>query len=67
MFGWGDSQKEIDADKLRDYLLDYCEPAFFAGFGPALLDIVDIERADARELIRIAKRLGVDVRRFEVR
>lgn len=58
---------EIDIDALRDYLLDYCGTAVFAGFGPALLDIADIERADGFELIRIAERLGVDVCRFEDR
>ena len=52
---------EIDIDKLRDYLLDYCGTAVFAGFDPALLDVVDIERADAHELIRIAERLGIDL------
>ena len=52
---------EIDIEKLRDYLLDYCGTAVFAGFGPALLDVVDIERADAHELIRIAERLGIDL------
>lgn len=58
---------KVDIDALRDYLLDYCGTAMFAGFGPALLDIADIERADGYELIRIAERLGVDVNRFEVR
>ena len=60
-------EMKVDIDKLRDYLLDICEPAFFAGFGSALLDIADIERADGFELIRIAERLGADVRRFEAR
>ena len=57
----------IDIDALRDYLLDYCGTAMFAGFGPAMLDVVEEERADGYELIRIAERLGVDVRRFEAR
>ncbi|MBQ6521471.1 MAG: hypothetical protein IJI15_01385 [Atopobiaceae bacterium] len=60
-------EMEIDTDALRDYLLDYCGTAVFAGFGPALLDIADIERADGCELIRIAERLGVDISRFEAR
>lgn len=57
----------IDIDALRDYLIDYCGTAMFAGFGPAMLDVVEVERADGYELIRIAERLGVDVRRFEAR
>lgn len=57
----------IDIDALRDYLIDYCGTAMFAGFGTAMLDVVEVERADGYELIRIAERLGVDVRRFEAR
>ena len=57
----------IDVDKLRAYLLDYCGSAMFAGFPAALVDVIDIERADGIELCRIAERLGVDLRRFEVK
>lgn len=57
----------IDVDALRDYLLDLCGTAMFSGFGPALLDAVEVECADAYELIHIAERLGVDVVRFEAR
>ena len=56
----------IDFERLRDYLLELCGTAMMSGFGPALLDAADIERADGYELIRIAERFGVDVRRFEV-
>lgn len=57
----------IDIDALRDYLLDLCGTAMFSGFGPALLDVAEVERADGYELIRVAERFGVDVTRFEVR
>ena len=57
----------IDVDKLRAYLLDYCGSAMFAGFPAALVDVIDIERADGIELCRIAERLGIDLRRFEVK
>ena len=57
----------IDIDALRDYLLDLCGTAMFSGFGPALLDVAVVERADGYELIRVAERFGVDVTRFEVR
>ena len=57
----------IDVDALRDYLLDLCGTAVFSGFGVALLDVAEVERASGYELICIAERLGVDVSRFEVR
>lgn len=56
----------IDFERLRDYLLDLCGTAVMSGFGPALLDVAEVERADGYELIRIAEQFGVDVRRFEV-
>ena len=57
----------IDVDKLRAYLLDYCGTAMFSGFPAAFVDVIDIERADGKELCKIAERLGIDLRRFEVR
>ena len=56
----------IDVDALRAYLLDYCGTAMMSGFPAAVLDVVDIERADGYELCRIAERLGIDLRRFAV-
>ena len=57
----------IDVDKLRAYLLEYCGTAMFSGFPAAFIDVIDIERADGIELCKIAERLGIDLRRFEVR
>ena len=58
---------EVDIDALREYLLDYCGTALFSGFSAAVLDVIDIEQADGYELCQIAERLGIDLRRFEVR
>ena len=57
----------IDVEALRDALLDLCGTAAFAGFGPALLDVADIDDADAHELIRIAEAFGIDLREYEAR
>ena len=54
----------IDVDALRAYLLEYCGTAMMSGFPAALIDVVDIERADGIELCRIAERLGIDLRKF---
>ncbi len=56
----------IDVEKLRRYLLDCCGSAMMSGFPPAVLDVVDVERADGRELCRMAERMGVDLRKFVV-
>ena len=56
----------MDADALRDYLLDYCGSAMFSGFPAAVLDVVDIEQADSYELRQMAERLGIDLHKFEV-
>lgn len=57
---------EIDIDRLREHLLDYCGTAAFGGFPAAMLDVMDIEHADGRELCQKAERLGVDLRPFIV-
>lgn len=57
----------VDIDALRDYLLDYCGSAIFSGFPAAVLDVIDIEQVDSYELCQIAERLGIDLRKFEVR
>lgn len=56
--------RNID-EALRSYLLDLCGTAASSGFGPALLDVADIEHASADELLRIAERMGIDIGMFE--
>ena len=57
----------VDVEALRDYLLDLCGTAMFSGLDLAVLDIVDVERADEFELVCIAERFGFDVGRFSTR
>lgn len=57
----------IDIDKLRQYMLDNSYGAFFIGdFGGALAEAADIENASDEELVEMAERQGIDLRRFEV-
>ena len=57
----------IDIDKLRQYMLDNSYGAFFIGdFGGALAEAADIENASDVELVEMAERQGIDLRRFEV-
>lgn len=58
---------KIDIDKLRQYMLDDSYGALFVGdFGGALAESADIENASDDELIEMAKRQGIDLRRFEI-
>ena len=57
----------IDVDELRNYMKNYCGTAAFSGFPAAILDVVDVERMNARELCEKAESMGVDLRRFEIR
>lgn len=57
----------IDIDALRKYMLDNSYAAFFVGdFGGALAEAVDIENASDEELIEMAERQGIDLRRFQI-
>lgn len=57
----------IDIDKLRDDMRDNCIAAYFAGgFGGALFETFDIDRATPEELIKMAQNRGIDLRRYQV-
>lgn len=56
----------IDADALRDYLIDYCGSAAFSGFPAAIIDVAEIESMSGEELCEKAEELGVDLRQFIV-
>lgn len=57
----------IDIDKLRKDMLDNCYALYFASdIIAALAETPDIEKASDEELIEIAKKQGIDLRRYEV-
>ena len=57
----------IDIDKLRKDMLDNCYALYFASdIVAALAETPDIEEASDEELIKIAKKQGIDLRRYEV-
>ena len=56
----------IDIDKLREELKQECYGAYFGGgFGGALIESLDIERASPEELIKIARGKGLDLSRYQ--
>ncbi len=52
----------IDIDKLRKDMLDNCYALFFS----ALAETPDIERASDEELIEMAQKQGIDLRKYEI-
>ena len=57
----------IDIDKLREDMRNEDLGAFFGGgFGGALIEAIDIERASDEELVDMALKQGIDLRRYEV-
>lgn len=57
----------IDINRLRTDMRNECMGAFFGGgFGGALFDSFDIDRASPEELVRMAQRQGIDLRKYKV-
>lgn len=53
---------EIDIDRLRDDLREESYGAFFVGgFGGAMFEAMDIDRASDEEIIRMALKKGFDI------
>ena len=55
----------VDIDELRDCLVDYCGTAVYSGFPASVIDLAEIEYANAEELFRKAKELGIDPADFK--
>ena len=57
---------EIDIDRLRDDLKDDYGSAMFSGFPMAVMDLARIDRLSDQELVELAKKNGVDLRKYIV-
>lgn len=57
---------EVDADQLRESLLDRARSAAGVGFPAAMLDVMDIEDELPQELLARAEREGLNLRDFAV-
>lgn len=56
----------IDIEALREALKQECYGAFFGGgFGGALIETFDIEKASPEKLIEIAAKKGIDLRDYQ--
>lgn len=57
----------IDVDKLRSDMLNDSYGVFFGGgFGGALIEAGDVERASPDELVEMARRWNLDLRDYQV-
>jgi len=62
-----DEMITIDVDELRNDLRNECLGAFFGGgFGGALVESFEVDRASPEELVEMAQRQGIDLRRYQV-
>lgn len=48
-----------DIEKLREALIDNYGCAMGAGFGAAVMDLVEVERASDEEIIKMARKEGL--------
>lgn len=55
----------MDIKKLRRDLIDYYGSAMFSGFPMAVVELSEIERASEKELIKLAKNAGFDLKKYE--
>ncbi len=55
-----------DMERMRKDLLDYFGTAMMSGFSMAMVDVLTIERSSDAELLKIAERTGMDIRRYRL-
>ena len=55
---------EIDISRLRRDLEDYYGTAMFSGFPMAVMDLPKVERMSAQELVELAQKNGIDLRKY---
>ena len=53
-------------EQLRKDLIDYYGSAMFTGFGSAIVDMSDVERATEEQLLEIAERENFDLRKYVI-
>ena len=58
---------EIDISKLRMDMMDYYGTALASGFPMAVMNLANIEKASADELIDLTQKNGWDVRKYIIR
>ena len=57
---------QIDVNSLRRDMTDYYGTAMFSGFPMAIMDLSNVEGMSDRELVELAQKKGVDLRKYIV-
>lgn len=55
---------EIDIDRLREDLEDYYGTAMFGASPLAVMDLVEVDSASDEELIKMARKLRIDLDKY---
>ena len=59
---------DIDIERLRSDLINYFEGAYFVGgFGAALIDVSELERASNYQVVQIAIDNGFDLNNYFIK
>lgn len=57
----------IDVDKLRQDMRNECLGAYFGGgFGGALMEAFDVDKATPERLVEIAQQQGIKLRNYQI-
>ena len=64
---YGEKMITIDIEGLRKDMHDECMGACFGGgFGGALIEFFDVDKASPEKLVNMAKRQGIDLGKYEI-
>lgn len=55
---------QFDIERLREDLKDYYGTAMFNGFPMAMMEVDKVSRASDEELLRMAEKNGMDLKRY---
>lgn len=57
----------IDVDRLRNDMWEECLGAYFyGGFGAALIESFDVDRATPEKLVEMAQSQGIDLKQYAI-
>lgn len=57
----------LDVEKLREDMKSDCLGAYFGGgFGAALIESFDVDKASPEDLVSMAQNKGIDLRKYKV-
>lgn len=63
----GEESIIIDIDRLRNDMREECFGAYFGGgFGAALIESFDVDRATPEQLVEMAQHQGINLRSYQV-